>query len=301
MKRKIVQHGCSSLTITLPYSWVNKFNLKKGDEIDVSENGSSLIISTETEQSTNKKEVDTTQFGYFTKNNLAHLYQLGYDEIEIRYDDENTLKELKEKVNECIGFEIIDQKPNKIFIKSIAQTLDSEFDILLRKCFLITHEMAVNVLEAIKSQQYHKLKEIRHQEFMNNKFTMVCVRILSKRGYKEQKKIMHVHNIIKQLERIADEYKYICDLMYDYDKKVNKQVIEFFEKINQYYYTFYQMFYKFDPKLKEAIYKGRKELKKEGEMLITSNKGNESMLAHYLFTLIDKVNDASGAYFALIL
>ena len=185
MKRKIVQHGCSSLTVTLPSDWVKKFGLKKGDEVDIDVAGSRLMISTRHEIESPKKVVNTTEFGLFTKNNLTHLYMLGYDEIEVVYQDEKSLSEIKNRIPECIGYEIIDQKTNKIFIKSIAHTLEEDFDILLRKSWLITNQMADEVYEAVKNQEFFKLKEIRHLEFMNNKFTMTCVRILNKRGYKD--------------------------------------------------------------------------------------------------------------------
>ena len=42
--RKIVQHGSSSLTVTLPKKWVEKNNLKKGNEIKVDEKGTYLVI-----------------------------------------------------------------------------------------------------------------------------------------------------------------------------------------------------------------------------------------------------------------
>ena len=35
MRRKLIQHGLSSLTISLPRKWVKENNLKKGDEIEV--------------------------------------------------------------------------------------------------------------------------------------------------------------------------------------------------------------------------------------------------------------------------
>src|SRR3989338_6301393 len=172
MRRKIVKHGSTSLTVTLPFEWVQKYGLKKGDELELEVIGSKVCFSTGKDIHSNKKEVDTTEWGLFTKNNLTHLYQLGYDEIEVRFDDEKTLQEIIARVPECIGFEIIDQKPNSIYIKSIAHTLEEDFDILLRKSFLITNEMAKSVLEEIKSNDFEKLKEIRHLEFLNNKFTM---------------------------------------------------------------------------------------------------------------------------------
>lgn len=301
MIRKIVQHGCSSLTITLPYGWVKKFGLKKGDELNVIEEDSNLVIFTKAEKENPKKEVDVTEFGYFTKNNLTHLYQLGYDELEIGFEDEKSLRDIKDRISECIGYEIIDQKPKKIVIKSIASTLESEFDTLLRKSFLITNEMANAVLDALKNRQFSKLKEIRHHEFLNNKFTMTCVRILNKRGYKNPKRNMQIYNICKCLERTADYYKYMCDLLFDYNNQINKETLDFFEAVNRYYYTFYQIFYKFDPELKEIIYKERKKLLEQGERLLAASKGKESTLIHYLLTQINIIYDAAGEYFAILL
>src|SRR3989338_4453795 len=73
MKRKIVQHGSSSLTITLPMNFVDKFGLKKGDEVDVEESGTTLIVATQKGVAVNKK---TIKDGDFTANNLSHLFQL---------------------------------------------------------------------------------------------------------------------------------------------------------------------------------------------------------------------------------
>lgn len=300
MKRKIVQHGCSSLTVTLPVIWTKKFGIKKGDEVDVEAEDSSLIIKTQQEIPANKKIVDTEEGGIFTKNNLSHLYQLGYDEIEVRFDDEKTLQEIKDRVPECIGYEIIDQKENKVYIKSIATALETEFDVLLRKSFLITNEMAKAVLEAIKKQEFQKLREIRHQEFLNNKFTDCCIRILNKKGYKNPKRILQIYDIIENLERIADEYKYICDLLFEYKKPMPKELIDFFEQVNNYYYAFYNMFYKFSPDLKKTIYVDRKKLLNKGNELMEKLKGKETVLAHYLSSVVLKAYDAANSYFALM-
>ena len=301
MKRKIVQHGTSSLTITLPFNWVNRYKLKKGEELEVEERGPILEVSTRKDIAADKKEVNTTDFGYFTKNNLTHLYQLGYDEIEIRFEDEKMLRELKDRVPECVGFEIIDQKPNKILVKSIASALESEFDTLLRKSFLITNEMAKAVLEALEKKEFSKLKEIRHQEFLNNKFTMTCARILNKRGYSNPKRTLQMYEIVKQLERIADHYKYICDLFSNYNKRINKDILNYFKEANEYYYNFYQIFYKFDPEFKEITYKDRVRLLRKGEELLKKSRNRESILIHYLLSLIRIIYDTTGAYFALIL
>jgi phosphate uptake regulator len=295
MKRKIVQHGSSSLTITLPVKWVQKYSLKKGDELEVQEAGPILSISTEAEITSPKKMVSTTESGIFTKNNLSHLYQLGYDEIEIRFDDAKTLDEIKQRMPDCIGFEIIDQKPNRVYIKSIATTLETEFDTLLRKAFMITNEMAKAIVDAFEKANYGKLKEIRSMESLNNKFTDVCIRILNKKGYKAPKRTMQVYEIVKNIERIADEFKYVCDLK----KKISKEELKSFKLAVDYYLAFYDMFYKFDARLKKKLYDERNSLVKIFSEQMEKSKN--PLFMHHCINIVMKAFDGAGGYFALVL
>ena len=47
MKRKIIKQGHNTLTVTLPADWANRMKLGAGDEIDLSEKGNSLSLTTE--------------------------------------------------------------------------------------------------------------------------------------------------------------------------------------------------------------------------------------------------------------
>lgn len=301
MKRKIVQHGSSSLTITLPIKWAEKFGLRKGDELAVDESGSQLVISTTQSSAVQKKEFSADESGIFTKNNLSHLYQLGYDEIEIRYKDPKTLLEIKERLPDCIGFELLDQRDGKVYIKSIATTIETEFDTLLRKSFLIANEMARGILQALKSGELYKLSEIRSLESLNNRFTDVCIRILNKRGYKNQKRLMQMYEIVKTIERIADEFKHICDLYAAYAKKIDDAVIKDYKAAMDYYLAFYNMFYQFDPKQKEFLYGERKKLLLKFNSVLEQSRGKQCLLYHHLMNLVEKTYEGAGAYFALVL
>ena len=42
--RKLIQHGNSSLTISLPSKWIKNKGLKKGDQIQIIEKGETLIL-----------------------------------------------------------------------------------------------------------------------------------------------------------------------------------------------------------------------------------------------------------------
>jgi phosphate uptake regulator len=301
MKRRIVQHGSSSLTITLPAKWVDLYRLKKGDELEVDASGPVVTISTGQEIGTSKKELNASDYGLFTRSNISHLYQLGYDEIEINYDDAQVLEEIKERLPGCIGFEIMDQRKGRVLIKSIATTLDSEFDALLRKSFLITNEMAKAMSEALAAGDYSKLAELRGMEQLNNRFTDVCLRILNKKGYKIPKRTMQMYEIVKNIERIADEFKYICELLGQSPKKLDKGLVRAFDEAVDYYLAFYNMFYKFDPALRKRLYLGRGELTKSYTGLLEKATGKQAVFLHHLLNIVAKTYDGAGGYFALVL
>jgi phosphate uptake regulator len=301
MKRKIVQHGSSSLTVTLPVDWVGKYKLKKGDEVNVEEAGPTLSITTSQEIASPKKIISTAQEGIFTKNNLSHLYQLGYNEIEVKFDSPKVLEEIKERIANCIGFEIIDQKDHTIYIKSIATTLEEEFDTLLRKSFLITNEMAKSLLEALEKGELSKMAEIRNLESLNNKFTDVCLRLLNKKGYKVPQRTMQMYEIIKSIERIADEVKYLCDLFIKYPKKPSKEMFHYLKKVVDYYFNFYELFYKSDPELKKKAYLERKPLQEGMLEQLRKEKGENILFLHHCIKLVEKTYDGVGGYFALVL
>jgi phosphate uptake regulator len=303
MKRKIVQHGSSSLTITLPRKWVETYKLEKGDELEVETAGPVVTISTEQGIASPKKEINAADFGMFTKSNISHLYQLGYDEIEIRFDDHKIIDEIKERLPDCIGYEIMDQKEGRVYIKSIATTLDAEFDALLRKAFMITNEMAKAMLEALEKGDYGKLKELRNMEQLNNRFTDVCLRILNKKGYKVPKRTMQMYEIVKNIERIADEFKYICDLLSSGSQKqrLDKILVKDFEEAMEYYLMFYNMFYKFDPELRKKLYLGRTELTQKYSAAMEKATGKQSVLLHHLINIVEKTYEGAGGYFALVL
>jgi phosphate uptake regulator len=300
MKRKIVQHGSSSLTITLPSQWVQRFGLKKGNELNIEECGSSVIVSTEKSQTISKKDISADQLGIFRKNDLAHLYQLGYDEVEISFEDKDTLDSIKKSISNCIGFEIIDMKPNKVYIKCIATALETEFDTLLRKSFQIVNEMSREIIDALQEGDNSKFEEIRVMENLCDKFTDTCLRILNKKGYSNPKKNMQMYEIVKNIERIGDEMKFLCDYLKDL-KKPGKKVIEIIEEVFDYYLTYYGLFYKFEPKLEQKMYTQRKVLINKLLDELKNSKGNYSLVLYCLLNITQKSYEGCGAYLCLIL
>lgn len=293
MQRKIVKQGAATMTISLPAKWIKRFNLKEGDELDIAEVGNQLTIATDKAAGENKIELDSRKLGFITKNELGHLYMLGYDEVIIHFDDQEILNHIRDRIPDCIGYEIIDQTEKMIRIKSISLGLEEEFDNILRKVFLQLKEMGNDVYDALSKKEFSRLKQIREMEPLNNKFTAFLNRILNKRGYKDNARTSQAYDMIQNLERIADEYKYICDA--DYKKPIDKTVLGLLKEINEYYLLLYDTVYAFDPAKKGKLYTERKILDKKAKSLL----GKEVVLCHHLANLLEKIYNTAGSYLAM--
>ncbi|MFT4303560.1 MAG: hypothetical protein ACMXYG_03275 [Candidatus Woesearchaeota archaeon] len=287
------------MTISLPATWVKKYSLQEGDELTIDETGNTIQLSTGKASSKRNIEIDATQMGNFTKNDLSHLYILGFDEIIIRYNNDSVIKSIKERVPDCIGYEIIDQTEKSVTIKSISSELEEEFDNILRKVFLIMKEMAEGIYQSLKEKNFSRLKQIQELETINNKFTSFLLRLISKKGYKRQDRSLQAYDLIQNLERLADEYRYICE---DYvnannKKEISSEALSLLKEINNYFITFYELFYKYDSVKKDIINKQKNELSNKAKELFKRNK--DIILCHHLISLVEKIRNTSGSYLAM--
>ena len=125
---------------------------------------------------------------------------------------------------------------------------------------------------------------------------------LNKKGYKIQKKTMQMYEIVKNVERIADEFKYIIDVFKDYNGKIEIVNLQFLSKVVDYYLNFYNIMYKFKPELKQSIILDQKPLiDKLKIQMKTSKTIEERMLIHHMISLVRKVYDGAAGYFTLTL
>jgi phosphate uptake regulator len=256
--------------------------------------GNELRIKAGRQEKSNTKVISTSPYGIFTKNNLTHLYQLGYDDLTITCDDDLSVREITKRIHECIGYELFEQRGRTLHIRSISSISDEEFDPMLRKSFQTILEMGDELNDAFEKST--ATGDIRQMEFVNNKFTMCCVRILHKYGHHDQRHLMQYFAIVKFLEQIADEYKYMCDVD---NAKPSRATKEFAARTLTYFKLFHDTFYAFDAKKKNRIYAERKNLLEEGNALLRVSKGDDSVIIHHLLCIVQKTYDAAGEMFAI--
>ncbi len=287
MKRKVVKHGPSTLIISIPSVWAKKYNIKQGDELDVDEQMSRLIIDTKKQQKFKELEIDVSKLPKkLIERFLVNIYQLGYDRVNLFYDGLKQYNIIQNKVHYLLGYEIIDRTNENCVIKNIATRMNLDFDKSLKKVFFLVNSMIENTYESYKKDDKKALKNIMHKETYINKFIYYCLRTINKKEYigtlEEGTHVLY-HLLIK-IENLADSYKKLSKVLSQSDK--DKEIQKLLLSIKNYYGEIHNFFYNPEKeKLHELIEIDEKILKS----IKTSFRKTKTMSKLLTLTLLNNI------------
>lgn len=296
MKRKVIQIAGKTFVVTLPNEWVKQWGVKKGGEVDVTENGPRLIVSTGEPRALKKGKVDASNSTERTLRwLLSSLHKKGYDEIEIQSDNPEHAVIIDKLLKDLfLGFAVVHQSGSQYIVRSLSKELDDQLDVIVRRAFLVTLAMAEQTFELAKKGKFNEISSVLELEKTNNQLTNFCERILNKRGLDEPSKTTFLYVIMWNLEKIADEYKYIAENL---SIKTSKPVLELFAEVNSLFRSYYELFYKFDVAHLSKLSEDFKSVRKKIESALT--KGEDSIILSHLHHIALKAADFSASTFAL--
>lgn len=299
-RRKINLVGPSTLTVSLPSKWTKRYNLKKGDEITVEEAGASLTITTQGEPQAQKTTLDVRHLAPLTRRAFDAIYKKGYDEVELTYEKPEELKDVESAINlEAKTFEIVSLAKGKCLVKSISEISDDEFDNILRRTFILLVEMSSGMLDAWKQEDFLTIEQLKQSEKTNNKFTHMLRRALNKKGYKEYKNTTLLYTIIEELEKIADELKFLGEYLVSNKVKITQESGALFKEVTTVVELVYKLFYKYDQKDAVTLAGLRKTIAENAIKAMETKKGREVLVYHYLLNVCNMTFDMFGPLMAM--
>lgn len=303
MRRKVIQLAHKTVVVSLPSKWVRTYGIKKGDELEVEERAQQIVFSTIKRTDFERVQIDFSELGneIIRRWVLASLHKSGYDEIEITYKDPSVIKVIQETIRDTlIGFAVVEQGKNRCVIRIVAEEQEKEFDAMLRRAFLVTKNMGENLYMYIKEGKLRSLNELLSLEKTNNQLTNFCERILNKKGYKNDKKTCFVYVVAWNLEKICDHYKDICNYLSNNPKtSISKSVLEMLKTANEYFNSYYELFYKFEINKLTDLRKKELLFKSKVETLMKKSSHTERMLLCSLNDFVTKTSDFSASFIAL--
>lgn len=233
MKRNIMMMGGKTYIISLPAPWIKKYGIKKGDELDVLEEGSRVVVeSGKNVKQIARKKINTTGLSPLVYRTLIRAYTEGFDEIELRFDNQKDIAKLESVLNVLIGLEIVKQEKNYCILKIISESSTQDFESIFRRLFYIIELIGGELLIAIKNNDKHALNEMLTKELNVNKFSYYALRLLNKYGYKGSGKIQIYAYILEQLERIGDIYSELAKFLLENNLKFKKDIVDSIEQLN---------------------------------------------------------------------
>ncbi len=248
-------------------SWVKKFNIKKGDELDLEEFGNELRINTEKEFDLAKKQIDIKNLERLGKTYLTSFYRQGYSEIDLNYNNSNYIRTIQDILSRNItGFEIIKQNSNSCVIKDLTGHNKDEFDNVLRRIWLLIINLSEESLDALRKRDAPRLKEMYLMDYSINKFSNYCLRLLIKKDHADFKKTPLYYHLIKALEEIADQYKEMCTFYSDNIKEINDTLVSIFVEVNSHLNKLYELFYKYNEQEIEDLFRKTKLTNKRASL-----------------------------------
>lgn len=295
MKRKIIQIAGSTCLVSLPKTWIKRQNIKKGEEVEVSEQGNKIIVDVEQSQSLPKIVIDRARFGKFHRNYLSAAYHMGFDDVEIHFEDPKAADIIQDRVNTCMGFEIVNQGHNICQIKSVSMVSLKEFSQMLRKVFLLLVTMSENTISLLEKGNFAGLSDVRVLEMTNNKLTDFCKRVLNKKGYDNFNQLTTIYTVCMYLERVADEYRDLCDALMKRKEKISPSVMKDLKDVHGLFVAFYNYFYKGDKENLEKIFFTAPDLRLRMLERMMKAPPCDRIVLHVMVNLLSEIYELANA------
>ena len=272
MKRKVIQIANSTQLISLPRKWSQKYNIMKGDELDVEEQGGRILISTEKDASLGEVEIDITGLDrssimYY----IRSIYRMGYDRIKVNFKNPTTIhyrtnekksviSVIHTEINRLVGVEIVQEKENFCTIRDLSQSSITEFDNVLRRIFLLITDTTKDLVDGIKSRNFLLVKTLEEKHDTITKFVSYCLRLLNKRGYPQSRKTSYLYHIIASLDRLVDVLKYTARYFIESKPRLSSEGVNVLLGIKKSVLFYSEFFYKFDLSKVTDLYKNREDI-----------------------------------------
>jgi len=268
MRRRIIKQGHNTLTVSLPRRWCDNLKLKGGEEIDINEKGSCLVLSKEAFKGSRNVTVDVTGLDRSTIILLIQsLYTYGYEAITITTKDSEAMYHFAGKhvsipeivnyaVNRLIGAELVSSSSSRYKIEVLTEESKEKFDTILRRIFRLIIELFDAFIERYRKLDTALIVPVELKHYNIRRFVNYALRMLNKFGHEEADKTTFYYSILMFLAKTDEAIKNLSGPK-DMPLKVSKKCCDMIEEIKDAFVFFYELFYNYDVKKVSQLHKQR--------------------------------------------
>ncbi|MBC8500935.1 MAG: hypothetical protein H8D38_04175 [DPANN group archaeon] len=311
MKRKVNRVGKNTLTVSLPSKWVKKYGLKSGKEVEVTEQGRNLIISSKTFIKKIKRvNLNIDGFNkHMLNRHLDEFYRQGVEEIVLKFTKE-TIPDYKynkdirihryvrKVIERFIGLEIISRATNKIVLQSLITKEEWEkTSVTQNRIYFLIKEFFDEFVLAMDDdfKKFHDKSYDYHDSIV--KFSAYYLRLLNFSEWSENKKI-RMFGLIVIIDKIIDKVRHTSERVEEM-KKITPKIKKYVKEIFDLFIEQFEMINKKNYPVEDL----NKLIRKRYDLVnrVNTEKFNEEELKviSECNIILDTINDFSEAHITL--
>ena len=291
MRRKIILMGGKTHVISLPLKWIKKYQVKKGQELELQENQNKILVSTDSKPALKEIDLNLTNTDTSTiVRNIVTCYQTGFNFLNIKFDKKvlnlktnkqmKTIDLIQDTCDQLIGFEITEQKEGFCHIKDITDNSINEFNKILRRTFLMLNCLSTETLDYLKGKETEDL----HKKHVNiRRFTNYCRRYLNIFGVED--KTNYYNELLLSIEEISRTYRLITKR---HRSNQNKDIQKILKRTIKLQEEFQKFFYKYKIEKSTDIIKERLEIFQEINKFQSTEK-EDIVLVHRIPNILNRI------------
>jgi len=182
--RKVQKLGSSSLFITLPKKWINKWSIKPGDKIliEVSDDGSLKLLAEKVKLIINKKsiKIDVDSLKQPMPSIIPCLYSLGYDEIVFESKKPLMQKDIEDIIDvtkQMVGSEVTEASDGRIKVECLLDSEKVGLESLLRRMLNVISKKVDDIVAYITNEPIKD--NLNNNEDLKRIYFMLLRRVMS--------------------------------------------------------------------------------------------------------------------------
>jgi len=235
--RKVQKVGTSTLTISLPKPWVEKYGLKQGDQVFLEEEGAFLKV-TPAAMATRRTgspeyviDADLCDEPGILHRVIVGNYVLGRERIQIKASGRlksEHLQEARDAARRLMGMGIIEETSSRITLQCSIEPTKYPVDTLIKRLYNLSSTMLDESIEALVTRDKRLAEDALHREDDADMMYWLLIRLLlsaqaddsllEQLGLRNRLEIAGYRLIAKELETVAD-----------YGEDIARNVIELIE------------------------------------------------------------------------
>lgn len=292
MKRRVVQHGPSTLTISLPSRWVKERGVQKGDELSIDSVKEGLYLTVERNIRPESKHVDVRGLDLIIPKVIAALYKGGHDDVTVEYETPEELSHIHSWIKGgSVGFEIVDESTSTVHIRKVSELSAEEFKPMFRRLFHFLTNTATDSIDAARRRDYEACRSLVMRDESINKLADFCRRIVNKQQQRQYQNETALYHVIEELEKLGDNYKHINEHIAKEKSPLSSDLLEQYNGVNEALMAYHDIFFRFSLQKCEDFYRHCQALM---DPAMAGGASDEDPISNELRSIVQRLSDLLG-------